>query len=188
MGSWTKYGEKTAPPWSWSFDTIITGGDGIYEFYTRAYDKPNNYEDSPITKDTQTIVDTIKPIISVISPQNGSTITSSTVDIFWVGSDITSEIDHFEIKIDNSTYVDVGVETNYTFFDVGDGDHIIVIKAVDKAGNSEEIVIEINIDTKPSSLDILITLYIVIGLIAVIIILILFLSIRKKKSSQPPPP
>ena len=60
-GEWILYDNDTSAPWSWNFDTLTTGGDGVYKFYSRANDTSGNYEDAPSENDTWTIVDTIKP-------------------------------------------------------------------------------------------------------------------------------
>ena len=54
-GPWTLYGDSfTTTPLA--FDSTQTGGDGQYEFYTRAVDDSGNVEDAPTLPDTQTWV------------------------------------------------------------------------------------------------------------------------------------
>ncbi|UCG69972.1 MAG: Ig-like domain-containing protein, partial [Thermoplasmata archaeon] len=75
-GEWVLYDNDTSAPWSWNFDTLTAGGDGIYQFYSRANDTSGNYEDAPSENDTWTIVDTRKPQSGVdILPTFTTTIT-----------------------------------------------------------------------------------------------------------------
>lgn len=54
-GSWTQYGAPTtANPIA--FNTALTGGDGAYEFYTRATDRAGNLEAAPAKADAKTQV------------------------------------------------------------------------------------------------------------------------------------
>lgn len=54
-GAWTRYGDSftTTPV---AFDTTRTGGDGTYEFHTRAVDDSGNTEDAPAAPDARTLV------------------------------------------------------------------------------------------------------------------------------------
>jgi len=65
LGTWTLYSVDTAAPWTWSFDTGTTGGDGRYEIFSRATDNANNLENQPFAADTITIVDTTPPTSSL---------------------------------------------------------------------------------------------------------------------------
>jgi hypothetical protein len=182
--SWVKYGDDTAPPWSWNFDTSTTGGDGKYQFYLVAWDNAGNNEDPPATNDTWTTVDTTKPTIDIESPASGSTATSSSFTVTWTGNDATSGIDHYEIKLDNDDYVPVGLETDYTFEKVSDGSHTIAVKGVDKAGNSEVMTFTLNVDTNPFSPTgpyYGLPLFLPIIAIAVCVLLTLWLRKRKKE-------
>jgi len=85
-GGWTYYANDAFgfDGWSWSFDTSATGGDGIYEFYSRAIDTSSNYEDAPVGNDTWTFVDTQIPTATATGP--GST-TTLTFDVSYSLSD-----------------------------------------------------------------------------------------------------
>ncbi len=81
-GVWTYYGNDTIrfDGWSWNFDTDITGGDGFYEFYSRAIDTSSNYEDVPSGNDTWTFVDTYTPTATATGP---GTVSMLTFDVFY---------------------------------------------------------------------------------------------------------
>lgn len=55
-GSFALYGTYPSSITNVSFDTSSHGGDGVYEFYSIAYDKAGNIEDAPTVSDVSVIV------------------------------------------------------------------------------------------------------------------------------------
>ncbi len=95
---WMLFGTDTVAPWSWDFDSSTSGGDGTYQFYSRAYDIPSNYEDAPMGNDTWTIIDTQKPVIIETIPADGAKnvkLTSNITIIFSETMDTKSVEDAF---------------------------------------------------------------------------------------------
>jgi hypothetical protein len=100
-GDWMLFGTDTVAPWSWNFDSSTTGSDGTYQFYSRAYDIPSNYEDAPIRNDTWTIVDTQKPVIIETIPADGAKnvkLSSNITIIFSETMDTKSVEDAFSFS------------------------------------------------------------------------------------------
>ena len=64
-GPWLRYSSDTAPPWMWSLNTSTTGGDGFYEFFSKATDHAGNTEPLSNLPQAFTTVDTIKPMSNV---------------------------------------------------------------------------------------------------------------------------
>ncbi|TET90496.1 MAG: hypothetical protein E3J35_06410 [Methanomassiliicoccales archaeon] len=85
-GVWMFYANDTfaLDGWSWSFDTSMTSGDGIYAFYSRAIDSSGNFEDPPSGNDTWTFADTNDPIATATGP---GTISTLTFDVSYSLSD-----------------------------------------------------------------------------------------------------
>lgn len=83
-------------------------------------------------------VDATPPSVSISLPSTGAVMKSSSIEVAWNGSDEVSGIDHYEIKIDGESWVNVGLDTAYTFTELADGSHIVVVKAVDKVLLSNE--------------------------------------------------
>jgi hypothetical protein len=184
---WSIYQEDTIYPWSWGLDSKVLGEDGTYRFFSRAYDIGNNYEDAPEMNDTWTVVDTNIPSIIITKPDNDSLFTDPGMTVSWTGTDFPAGIDHYEVKIDNGEYLNVGLDTNYTFNNLEDGNHKITVRAVDRAGNSKEDTISLKIDTNPFSPNgpySGLPLYILIVFIIISIILFLLLWKRKKDSEE----
>lgn len=119
---------QNIPAGTTSYD--LTLNEGTHTIRVVAYDKAgnSNYDEISIT------IDVTAPSLSILSPANDSTITSSTVTVEWSGSD-NFGIDHYEVKLDSGSWIDVGLSTNHTFSDLSSGSHTVYVRAVDLAGN-----------------------------------------------------
>jgi hypothetical protein len=149
-GPWTHYGDVTASPWTWEFNTSGTGGDGAYEFYTLARDVVDNSEDEPAWADTTTIVDTIIPALGITSPQDGEWVTQKSINVQWTGADGGSGIDFYEVKMDDGVWINMGTVANRLYPNVIDGPHNTTVRVHDKAGHSRQASLSFGVDsTKP---------------------------------------
>ena len=88
-----------------------------------------------ITKKLHLIVDTSPPHIISNSPSEVN-IKYNPLIINWSAYD-NYGIDHFEIKINNGSWLNVGKENTYTLDNPSEGIYTVAIKAVDLAGNYE---------------------------------------------------
>ncbi|MCK5548002.1 MAG: hypothetical protein KAI64_03245, partial [Thermoplasmata archaeon] len=94
-GGDTLYSANFIPPWTFNFDTTITGGDGRYEFHSRAYDVPGNIEDVPPIYDTMTMVDMQDPVSSVNAQPAYQTASAFSLDV--TATDPASGVDKVEL-------------------------------------------------------------------------------------------
>jgi hypothetical protein len=146
-GPWMMYADVTVSPWIWEFDTSGTGGDGAYEFYTRATDVVDNYEVEPAWADTATIVDTVTPALAINTPQEGEWLTVKSINVQWTGADGGSGIDHYEVKLDDGIWISTGTVASRLFQNVMDGTHNATVKVYDKAGNMREAFVGFGVDS-----------------------------------------
>ena len=93
------------------------------------------------------VLDKTTPNILITSPSLGYEIRSSTVTVMWTGSDATSGIGHYEVRLEEGSWINIGINTTYTFTGLVDGSHTIVIKAIDKAGNTKQDTVTFTINT-----------------------------------------
>ena len=102
-------------------------------------------------------IDWTPPYVKILKPSDGELLNVSDVYVEWEGYDqpgaVTTGIDHYEIRWDGGSWIDVGTSTSYTIT-LPDGDHIIYVKAVDKAGNIAVDQVSITVDTTPPSISI----------------------------------
>jgi len=87
------------------------------------------------------IVDTEPPEITLFFPEEVN-IKYNPIIINWSGKD-NYGIDHYEIKINNGSWINMGEKTTYIVENPVEGKYRILLKAVDKAGNY--VIVERNI-------------------------------------------
>lgn len=123
-------------PWSWMFDTLVTGGDGNYDFYSIIVDIEGSREPIPSPPDAATVVDTAPPALTLTKPVQLEWIGSTSVDLAWTATDSGTGIERVLVALDKGTAIDIGTSTNYTFHSVLEGLHTIYVTALDRAGNA----------------------------------------------------
>ena len=118
----------------------------IYTIEARAVNSVNNVGMSYVLDIASIIADSFPPVISSVSLQNGSQIRSTSVRVSWVGFDELSGIDHYEVKLDDKSWIDVETNTTYTLTRLAEGTHVLQIKAFDKKGNHEQVQISFQVN------------------------------------------
>ena len=94
--------------------------------------------------DVDLLVDSEAPTVVITSPEDGALIASSTVTVTFDSA--ATDVDHFEMSVDGSEYFEVA--SPYTITGLGDGTHVISVRAVDVSGNvGPPATITITIDT-----------------------------------------
>jgi hypothetical protein len=121
--TWTPW-EPFATVKSW----VLEGSDGMKYVYVQFRDHANFV--SQVYHAT-IILDTTSPVVNVVGLQ----IHDTRVTISWSGSDNISGIDHYEIRLNEGKWINVGANTSYTFENLTQRPHMIYIRAVDRAGN-----------------------------------------------------
>ena len=104
-------------------------GEGSHTVYIKAYDNVNNV----VTVTVTFMVDTVAPIVSVTTPTEALLTNSSLVN--WAGIDVTSGILNYQSCIDGGAWSSASTSTTRTFTGLADGNHVIQVRAFDKAGN-----------------------------------------------------
>ena len=124
----------------------IIAPEGIHTLYYYAIDKEGHKEE---TKSIQIKVDTIPPVINVITPANNAVLNSFTVIVKGVvdpGS--TAKVNGESVQIDGMGNFETSVKLQ-------NNPDVIKIFAVDIAGNSSQVSVSVSVDTTPPNLTIL---------------------------------
>lgn len=137
--TWTPWEAYTAFK-AWT----LTKGNGTNTVYYRARDHAGLVSD---TYSDTIVLDTKPPKILGTSPSNGTEIKSSTFVATWSGVDVTSGIDHYEVALDDGSWINAGTNTTYTFIGRCDGSHVLDIKAIDRANNHRIVRIRFSVNT-----------------------------------------
>ncbi len=129
--TWDVYaGPITIPEGRHVFDYQATDADGIQE---------------PL-KTAAINVDYTPPSFIALSP--GGLVTSADVPVAWTVSDPMSGVDHYDVSVDGGAFMSVGRNTTLQR-SWSDGDHQVVILAVDAAGNQATATLSFRVDTNP---------------------------------------
>ncbi|MFB0561062.1 MAG: Ig-like domain-containing protein, partial [Candidatus Lokiarchaeia archaeon] len=92
-------------------------------------------------------VDTTPPTVDITSPSDGAILPTVNVTVSWTGSDATTSIDYYEVRIDGGVWTEVGLNTSYTFTGLSDDPHTVEVMAFDQAGNNNTDSVSFTVDT-----------------------------------------
>ena len=90
--------------------------------------------------------DSVAPYVEITYPSFGQTIFADSTAILWEGNDNESGLLKYYIKIDNDSWIDVGLHTNHIFYNLTYGTHTVSVTAVDNEGNNYTDTIDFFID------------------------------------------
>jgi len=93
-------------------------------------------------------VDTTPPQLSIIAP-SGRYVNTKDLQLYWVGSDSNSGVDHYELSLDGTSPVKVEGAFGYAFPGVPEGAHSVVVRAFDRAGNVAAKTADVTVDVTP---------------------------------------
>jgi hypothetical protein len=126
--------------------------NGTHTVALRAYDAVGNVNQTS----RSFTVDMAAPVVSLISPEDGSTVTRADVDAFFSVSD-ASNIATLTLSVDGGGAVDVKSVRTYHLNDLSDGTHTLVFHAVDALGNeasySFDVVVSVPVTVSGRILD-----------------------------------
>src|SRR5881628_2185970 len=132
---WALLGTDSAEPWSWVFDSVAGGGDGVYEFYSVAKDNIGNPEEPPAFADVSTTVDTAPPdTVRTLSGSSGlGPWFVSDVGVQLIASDFVSGLASTVYRVDGGPWLPYSAP----FLVAGDGINTLEYASTDNAGNVE---------------------------------------------------
>lgn len=183
-GSWYVY--------TGAFD-ISQNGKHTIEYY--AADKAGNQESS---RTITVFIDRVVPDLNILYPTGNLTV--SDVNASWFAADYESGLNRCEVSVDGGEFVPTGSMMNVTEH-LADGNHVLVVRVYDLAGNSAEKQFDFSVDTRTSGPNQDTTTglpwiaYLVIaGLLVSLMTLFAFMAARRRKEDEkparrlPPPP
>lgn len=132
--------------YTWDFGDGTTAG-GSEPTVEKAWTQPGTYTVSLTVTDaagnrdvstlTAAVVDVTRPMLDILSPAPGSDLGSPDVQVVWSGSDEGVGLDRFELTIDGGRAIVLAeIARSYNLSALQDGDHVVMVTAFDKAGNS----------------------------------------------------
>jgi hypothetical protein len=163
---------------SFTFEELT---DGDHVAYIEAFDEAGNNG----TVYVGFIVDTTAPSVSVILPASGSVLDSANVTTSWNASDAGSGIEHYEAKLDEGQWMNLGLSSSQFFAGLSDGNHTVTIRAVDKAGNPYETQIVFTVKTSSQGIPPLTQWVLVAAAVGIIASLCVAIVFRRRKNRSP---
>lgn len=111
--------------------------------------------------------DKTAPTVKISSPEEETSIDSSSVKIAWSGNDSYGGIEGYKVKIDGGPWKDMEDKTNYTFKDLSPGEHKVTVKGYDKAGNEARDDVSFKVERSEKNWTVLAVCIIVSGLLII---------------------
>ena len=100
--------------------------------------------------------DGTNPDVVIISPGEGELINTREITMEWEGSDSSSGIRHYEVRLQSyPSYIDVGLNTSYVFGNLTEGIHTAWLRATDNASNRFETKVSFKVDLTLPDLNII---------------------------------
>ena len=146
-------------------------GEGTYTIAIKAVDKAKNVGRSTL----RIIIDTTPPLVKIISPENNTMLNTTTITLQWEAYDNISGIEHFEVYV-NGEPINVTIpptQTRYTII-LREGKNVIIVVAIDRAGNAGVSTLIVNVRTLRSYL-----IYLIVLLVPTVTLIVLFWKRRK---------
>ncbi|MDW5562414.1 MAG: PKD domain-containing protein [Methanomassiliicoccus sp.] len=142
--SWTTLSSSTS---SYTYRSLAQGAHTVT---VRAVDLAGSYSEATATF----VVDTAAPSLTVTTPTSGSYV-SAQPKVGWKGSDVTSGIASYLVRVDGGTWTTLSSSTSsYTTGSLSQGSHSVTVRAVDKAGNYKDATVSFRVDAAAPSLTI----------------------------------
>jgi hypothetical protein len=167
-------------PWQTYDEELEVDADGVHLLEFFSVDVESNYEE---VQETIVKVDMTPPEVSFVTHDDAYP--SDEVVIAWTCTDSTSGFNGSMISLDGQSPEWIGTNLTHTYFDVGEGTHIVTLVSSDNAGNAEPYSYTFTVEdgTRLSQTAVLM---IVIGLIvlAAIVIFALWSILRKPPVAQ----
>ncbi|GEM_PF-3193828 len=125
--------------------------NGEYTIEVRATDQAGNQaiDDLDFTIDTQS------PTVEITRPDLYQVQNEDEVKVEWYGYDEITGIDHYEVRLDEEEWINVGMNQSYRMNGLEQGDNVIEVRATDLAGNQETSSVMVLYDSLEPVIDII---------------------------------
>jgi hypothetical protein len=153
------YGQDDTAPYSWEF--TAADGDGEYAFYSILVNGIGQTELPPDEPDASTVLDTTDPTTTISHPVDDSDLDTGVFELGAHVSDDGAGLDYLGYSVDSNDEVLVEIADGQAAYDLAveldleDGEHSIVVTAMDILGWQSSDEVTFRVDTTSPSLTIL---------------------------------
>jgi parallel beta-helix repeat protein len=113
---------------------------GAHVIYVRAFDQV----DLARTVSTSLIIDPYAPVVTITSPAKTDQ-SDRNVHLAWTGTDNLTSIVAYEVRVDETSWVPMGLQLSYDL-ELSEGPHTLQVRAKDQAGNYGSSQLNVTID------------------------------------------
>ncbi len=124
---------------SYSFGGL---SDGAHTINVRVTDNAGNSEMASVTFD----VDTVAPLITITSPEDGLHTDATGVQMNWTAVDKTTSVAYMHVWNDTHAFINMTSGDGYVFIGLSEGSHVLHLMVWDMVGNSQEKTVSIIVD------------------------------------------
>ncbi len=128
----------------------VVAGDGVHTVAVIAEDRAGNSDMDSVT----VTVDSTPPYVHVIAPSDGAVLSTKFVTLEFEAGDEGSGLSYVSVSVDGSSPEKVGGSGRVNLGPLSDGQHDVILLAVDKVGNSATSSIRFYVDTRPPSIEV----------------------------------
>ena len=126
----------------------VSADDGRHTVAVVANDKAGNSDMDTVTVN----VDSTPPYVRIVSPADGSLLSSEFVTVEFEAGDSGSGLSYVEVSVDGGSPERLGGPGKVNLGPLGDGEHQVSVVAYDRVGNRATAVLSFRIDTVPPHL------------------------------------
>jgi parallel beta-helix repeat protein len=120
--------------------STIAISPGMHSIYVRAFDQVDLVRTSSITL----TIDPYAPLVTITSPSK-TYLSNESIHLAWTGAENITSIVSYEVSADSSTWILVGQSNSYDLT-LGEGQHLLRVRAKDQASNYGNAQLSIFID------------------------------------------
>lgn len=140
---------------SWSSTMGLQEGRNTVVVESYYWFRPLGATNFTVTRTINVTVDSVPPLVSIVSPANGSSIRGYAVQVYWNCSDAVG-LSRVDMKVDNGSWVTVSrgnlLGLGSTSLGLSTGKHTIDVRGVDLAGNEATASVTVHTDSSNWSL------------------------------------
>jgi preprotein translocase subunit YajC len=88
-----------------------------------------------------------KPIVEILYPRDQDLLNNSEVEVVWTGEDLNGSLAYYWIMLDSGTWENASGNDSWTFHDLGEGSHNVVVMGFNQTGGNGTDEVSFVIDT-----------------------------------------
>ena len=118
--------------------------DGSHNINIMAFDRSGKVRVAYVN----VTIDTVAPMLTVTAPTEGGLYFIPDTNVTWTCMELGSGVASYDVKLDGGDWQARGISA-YATFTLGEGSHMITVRATDMAGNNRSVMVNFTTDLNP---------------------------------------